>query len=141
MTLLKLKENRKVNGYSNLNELLDTIFNENLKPNGVQLPPVNVVETEAYFELALAAPGLKKEDFKIALEKDILTISSENKTEETNVKYTRKEFGFSSFSRAFTLPESVDYTNIEASYHQGVLVVKIGKKEEAKILSREIEIK
>ncbi len=145
MTLVKFNENKKVNGYSTFNELLDSIFNDGyaVKPIMHKVPAVNVVETDAHFELALAAPGLNKEDFKIALEKDVLTISAETKQEDKQLlqKYTRKEFGYEAFSRSFTLPDSVDYSKIEASYNQGVLLIKINKKEEAKIQSRQIEIK
>lgn len=145
MTLVKFNNDKKVNDYSTFNELFDSIFNEGFvaKPSAYRAPAVNVEETDAYYELSLAAPGLKKEDFKIALEKDVLTISAETKTEETteSKKFTRKEFNYSNFSRSFNLPDTVDYSKIEASYNQGILAVRINKKEEAKIQSRLIDIK
>jgi len=112
----------------------------NLANHGI--PAVNIVENENGFRLEVAAPGLKKEDFKINLENNVLTISTqkEQKTEETTEKYTRKEFSFSSFRRAFTLPNTVDGEKIGASYTDGVLNITLPKKEEAKKTPRLIEI-
>ena len=145
MTLVKFNDQKKPNGYSTFNELFDSFFNENYLPQkpATRVPAVNVSETEHAFILDLAAPGLKKEDFKIALEKDVLTISADVKTEtkEEGVKFNKKEFSYHAFSRSFNLPELVDYTKIGATYENGVLQVNIPKKEEAKILSRQIEIK
>ncbi len=112
----------------------------NLANHGI--PAVNIVENENGFRLEVAAPGLKKEDFKINLVNNVLTISTqkEQKTEETTEKYTRKEFSFSSFRRAFTLPNTVDGEKIGASYTDGVLNITLPKKEEAKKTPRLIEI-
>ncbi|WP_109437115.1 Hsp20/alpha crystallin family protein [Aquimarina sp. AU119] len=100
-------------------------------------PAVNVKETDEDFYVELAAPGLSKEDFNIELDNDVLTISSETKSEketsENKGKYTRKEFSYSTFKRSFSLPDTVEGTGIEASYENGVLLVTIPKKEEAKI--------
>ncbi|MDD2797702.1 MAG: Hsp20/alpha crystallin family protein [Bacteroidales bacterium] len=96
------------------------------------VPSVNVKENENNFEVEMAAPGLQKADFKIDLNRNLLTISSEKK-EETEVKesnsYTRKEFSYQSFSRSFTLPEIVDSEAISAKYDNGILTVTIPKKE------------
>ena len=115
-----------------------TFFNQDFS-----IPAVNIVEHENGFRLEVAAPGLKKEDFKINLDKQLLTISAqqEQKEEETTEKYTRKEFSFSSFRRSFTLPQSVNGELINASYTDGVLKVELPKKEEAKVQApRLIEI-
>jgi HSP20 family protein len=107
------------------------------------LPSVNVKESEDGYELEVAAPGLKKDDFKINLEKDVLTISSEKKEEKTDNKgYTRKEFSYTSFERSFTLPENkVDYDKVSAKYEDGVLRIGLPKREEAKVKpARAIEI-
>lgn len=105
-------------------------------------PAVNVLEGENEFKIELAAPGLKKEDFKINLENNVLTISAqqEQKNEENTEKYTRKEFSFNSFRRAFTLPNTVDGEQINAAYTDGVLKVELPKKEDAKKTPRTIEI-
>lgn len=98
-------------------------------------PAVNIVETDEDFKVDVAAPGIAKEAFNIALEKDVLTISAENKVEDTKTteKYTRKEFNYSSFKRSFKLPVTVDKNNISASYEHGVLRVALPKREEDKV--------
>jgi HSP20 family protein len=101
---------------------------------GTSVPAVNITESKNAFDVELAAPGLKKEDFKINTDNGIMTISSE-KNEETvseDEKVTRKEFSFSSFQRSFTLPESVRLDKINATYKDGVLKIELPKKEEAK---------
>ncbi|UII75186.1 Hsp20/alpha crystallin family protein [Flagellimonas sp. HMM57] len=97
------------------------------------VPSVNIKDNTEAFELELAFPGFKKEDFKVEVDNDVLTISSEVKSENEEVKdnYTRKEFSFSSFKRAFTLPETVDGNKIDASYEDGILKLTLPKKEEA----------
>ncbi len=94
-------------------------------------PAVNVLETEDAFQIELAAPGLKKEDFKVNIHENTLIISTE-KTTETTGKYTRREFNFSTFKRSFTLPKTVDGEQIVATYTDGVLGLTLPKKEEAK---------
>lgn len=113
--------------------------------NNLTLPSVNIKEDEKGFELELAAPGFDKSDIKIEIDKGVLTISSEkkeeNKAEEKNKHYSRKEFSYQSFRRAFTLPENVDGDIINASYDKGILSVNIPKKEEKTQSTRFIEIK
>lgn len=101
---------------------------------GMNVPAVNIKDREDSFLVELAAPGKKKEDFKLELDNDMLKISSEEKQESVseNEKFTRKEFGYKAFERAFTLPETVDNGKISASYEDGILKVEIPKKEEAK---------
>ena len=98
------------------------------------LPAVNVKETEDDYAIELAVPGLKKEDFKVEINEGILTIAAERKTENEEKKegYTRREFSFTNFTRRFTLPETADENNISASYTDGILVLNLPKKEEAK---------
>ncbi|MCA0230932.1 Hsp20/alpha crystallin family protein [Runella limosa] len=120
-------------------------FNELFAPANLTnygVPAVNIVEGESGFRLEVAAPGLKKEDFKINLENNVLSISAqkEQKNEETTEKYTRKEFSFNSFRRSFTLPNTIDGEKIAATYTDGVLNVELPKKEEAKKTPRLIEI-
>jgi HSP20 family protein len=97
-------------------------------------PAVNVIEKENAFKIELAAPGLKKEDFKVNVHENTLTISTEKKEEKTeNVgKYTRKEFNFSTFKRSFALPKNVDGEKIVAIYNDGVLGLELPKKEQEK---------
>ena len=106
-------------------------------------PLANILEHPDSFELDLAAPGLKKDDFKINLENNVLTISSEvrDEKEEETKNYTRKEFHYSAFSRSFTLPRTVDLDKIKADYENGILKVMLPKKEDARVdIKKEIKI-
>ena len=100
------------------------------------LPLVNILEEEKEFVVEMAAPGMKKNDFKIELEGNLLTISSEtsNQTEEKEGdRYSRREFSYQSFQRSFTLAKDVlDAEKIKAKYEDGVLRLHIPKKEEVK---------
>jgi len=98
------------------------------------VPPVNIKETEQFFAIALVAPGLKKEEFAIEIDKKLLTIShtvNVEATEQEDGKYTRREFTQTSFKRSFTLPENVNEADINASYQDGILTITLPKKEEA----------
>lgn len=97
------------------------------------VPAVNVKESETDFHLELAIPGRKKEDFNIEIEKEVLTISAEQKSENTEQEhtYTKREFSYTAFKKVFTLPESVNVDAINASYEAGVLRFVLPKKEEA----------
>lgn len=98
------------------------------------VPAVNIAEAADHFSIELSAPGFNKEDFKIEVENLTLTISGERKTEkvEEGKTYTRKEFGYGSFKRAFSLPQTVDTDRIEAKYENGILKLGVSKKDEAK---------
>ena len=146
MTLVKFNNGQRKHAVSpRFVDVFDSIFNEQVfSPATInKVPAVNIAETENAFAIELAVPGLKKEDIKINLDKNLLTISAEVKKEETTeVKnYSKKEFSYSSFSRSFTLPESVDQNKIEAAYTDGVLKLTVAKKEEAKVQAREIAVK
>lgn len=95
------------------------------------IPAVNISEEKDRFFIEMAAPGLKKEDFKISVEGDVMTIASEKEEEkkEEGKNFSRKEYNYSSFSRSFTLPETANISNIEAKYADGVLKLTIPKKE------------
>ena len=101
---------------------------------GITLPAVNIKETANDFILELAIPGMKKSDFIIDVENKILSISSEvtKEEEEKNEIYTRREFGYSSFKRTFTLPDSIESDKVKATYEDGILMVTLPKREEAK---------
>ncbi len=107
-------------------------------------PSVNIIEKDDAFTIEVAAPGLRKEDFNIQLDQDLLTISTEIKNEEEvkdQGKFTRREFNYSSFKRSFNLPESVNTADITAAYENGVLMIGLPKREEAQVQpSRLIEI-
>lgn len=109
------------------------------------VPAVNIKEDKDAFNVSLAAPGMKKEDFNIDVEGNMITISceKEEKKEEKEEKYTRKEYNYSSFKRSFTLPEEVNKEKIEARYEDGLLKLALPKKEEAKkmTMSKHIAVK
>ena len=96
----------------------------------LKVPAVNITEQEGEYIVSLAAPGLKKEDFKIDVDGNMLTISSEKEEskEEKDKKFTRKEYNYSSFSRCFTLPEEISQEKIEAKYEDGVLKISLPRK-------------
>jgi len=115
------------------------LFNWGLTNNsntGTTVPAVNIKETANAFEVEMAAPGMTKNDFRVELDNNVLTITSEKNMqneEKDGEKYSRREFSYQSFTRTFTLPkEVVDEDKIEAKYENGVLHLVIPKKEEAK---------
>jgi HSP20 family protein len=124
--------------------LFDDFFNKdifnwglsNFSDTNTTIPGVNIKETADNFEVEVAAPGMSKKDFKIELNGNILTISSEKRNEREDredEKYTRKEFSYQSFYRTFNLPKDVvDVDKIQAKYENGLLQLLIPKKEEAK---------
>jgi len=137
MSLIKRSQN--IPSFSRF--LDDDFFNRdwrlsNFSDSGT-LPAVNIRETKNIFNLEMAAPGMNKDDFKIELDGNMLTISSEKSEEheenKEDEKFSRREFSYQSFQRSFSLPKDVvDADNIEAHYENGVLKLRIPKKEEAK---------
>jgi len=107
----------------------------NLSP--LSMPAANIVENKDHYEVSLAAPGMKKDDFNIDLEGNVLTISAEKeeKIEQKDERYSRQEFNYTSFSRSFTLPQWVNKDKIDATYENGLLRVNLPKTEDAKKLS------
>jgi len=148
MTLIKfnptgnVKSNRLSSGFDGV---LDSIFNDTFFSDQMvsRVPAVNISESKDHYHVELAAPGLKKEDFKLSLERNVLSISveqsQENHQQEHN--YRKKEFSYTSFVRSFTMPDAADEDGIEAKYQNGVLCIEIAKKEEAKMQNRQIKIK
>ncbi|MDD4993163.1 MAG: Hsp20/alpha crystallin family protein [Paludibacter sp.] len=109
--------------------------NRNYSLTNTTLPSVNIKENADAYKVEVAAPGFDKNDFKLQLDHDLLTISSEKKVEteaKEGERFTKREFSYQSFSRSFTLPQTADGDRIEASYENGILNVSIPKKEEAK---------
>jgi HSP20 family protein len=108
------------------------------KENGwntlMNLPAVNISEQKNEYQLSVAVPGMKKDDFKLGVDGNILTISSEKEEtkEEKDKTFTRKEYNYSSFSRSFTLPDDIEKEKIEAIYEEGILKVSLPRKQPAK---------
>lgn len=142
MTLVKFN-NKTRNTAPYFNNVFDSLFSEAINKNqGVnKVPAVNIYEGANEYKIELAAPGLNKEDFKIDLKKDNLSVWAEKKT-QTDVQkdYTRKEFEFNSFARSFVLPEGIDADKISAEYVNGILNITIGKLDEAKNTHKEIVV-
>ena len=114
------------------NRDLPTVFTSNFN-TGITLPKVNIRETKDAYLVDMAVPGLKKSDFLIDLDNQVLSISTqvEESNEQQEEFYTRREFGYSSFKRSFSLPETVNEDEIKATYKDGVLNIHLPKKEEA----------
>ncbi|AKA35004.1 Hsp20/alpha crystallin family protein [Flagellimonas lutaonensis] len=114
------------------NDLAGT-FGSNFN-TGMTLPAVNIRETGDEYLVEMAVPGLQKSDFDISLEDHVLSISAEvdEKEESKQGNYTRREFGYASFKRSFSLPETVEDEQIKAEYKEGVLSIHLPKKEEAR---------
>ena len=116
-------------------ELMDWGSN-NFSSTDTTLPAVNVKETDDAFEIEVAAPGMTKKDFKVNLENNVLTISSERKEEkkeEEKGRFTRREFSYQSFQRSFTIPENmVEGDKISAKYNDGLLCIHLPKREAVK---------
>lgn len=110
----------------------------NWRSSGTTLPAVNVRETNDEFRIEVAAPGMKRDDFKVELDNNVLIISSQREDsreeKDNNGDYTRREFSYQSFQRSFTLPDGkVEGDKIAASYVDGILTVTVPKREEAKL--------
>jgi len=139
----------KSNGIPVMPSIFDDFFRDwslsNYSNTNTTLPAVNIKENDDEFTVEVAIPGMDKKDFKINLENNILTISSEktSENEEKDDKYTRKEYSYQSFERSFNPPKNVvNSEKIIASYKNGELIITIPKREEAKpIPAKLIEIK
>ncbi len=144
MALVKFNGNRGTGVDHWVNDFFNPIFNDSFISDRFisKVPAVNVAETSDAYLIELAAPGLDKSDFKINVDGDVLTISGEKSAEKSSEdkKYSKREYSYTSFTRSFTLPESIDHAKIQASYKDGVLNLEIGKKEEAKAVSKLIEV-
>ncbi len=144
MTLVKVNNPLQ----KSLNSVFDEFFNEmpsflgrDLR-QGFNVPPVNIIENANGYILEVNAPGRNKEDFKIQVENNMLTISSEKKTETKteDAKSVRTEFNYQSFKRSFSLDDKLKTDGIEAKYENGILKLFVPKKEEVKEIAREISV-
>lgn len=139
MTLVR----RNTNYYPSLPNFFNRFFNDDLmdwsnlnySSTNTSLPAVNVMEDDNKYQIEVAAPGMKKDDFNVKIENNQLTISSERKDEKEEKQdgYSRKEFSYQSFQRSFTLPEGHVLTDkISAKYSDGILYIELPKREEVK---------
>lgn len=143
MTLLKKNNGGLVPFRSILSELMDTDgFFPNQHWTKDWVPAVNISETDKNYEIEMAAPGMRKNDFKVAINKGILTVSAERKEEKEEKKknYTRQEYNYNSFQRSFTLPDDVKEEDVKAHYEDGLLKLTIAKKAAAVSKTKEIAV-
>ena len=118
--------------------------NDNRFWGTVRVPSVNITENKDEYNVSLAVPGMKKDDFKIDVNGNMLTISCEKDEtkEDKDKKYTRKEYSYTSFSRSFTLPEEINREKIDARYEDGLLKISLPRKEEVKkFAAKQIAVK
>ncbi len=143
MTLVNFN-NRTRNTAPYFNNVFDGLFTEALNKNTsiTKMPAVNILENAEAYQIEVAAPGLKKEDFQLNVKKDTLSLWVERKATEGGEKkdYSRREFDFNSFARSFMLPESVDADKISAAYTDGVLYITIGKKDQSQNAPKTIAV-
>ncbi len=121
--------------FDDLNSMLrfDDVFKDDFFADDSLMPAMNIKEHKKDFEIELAVPGFNKKDFEVTIEDDVLHVSGEKEIEkeEKEEDFSRKEFSYKSFKRSMMLPASVDFNqNIKASYKDGILKVKLLKKEE-----------
>lgn len=138
---LAKKDSNALTNFPSLSNWFDDLFMNDFPSffssnfnTGISLPKVNIKETSDIYVVEMAVPGMKKSDFNINLDDKMLSISTEREEskEDKDETYTRREFGYSSFKRTFTLPDSVDEGKVNASYNEGILSIHLPKKEEAK---------
>jgi HSP20 family protein len=124
---------------------MDEFFDRGPWGRIINVPAVNVIENTDEYKLSFAVPGMKKNDFKIDIDGNMLTVSAEveERKEEKKDEFTREEYNFSSFNRTFTLPDEVNKEKIEAAYVDGVLKLSLPKKEEAKkaLITKHVPVK
>ena len=145
MSLVKYRNGARGYYPSNMGGLLERFFNDSLYDNTqVQsfIPEVDILESEKTYELHFAVPGFDKENFTLAVDDKILTVSGERKFDETKSDKTFKsvQTSYGSFERIFTLPKNINATKIEANYENGILEV-IVPKDETKVLKASIKVK
>ena len=147
MTVVNFKRQPVEKNFNNLVENFFNGFPSILKddvatPGFRQIVPVNIIETESGFEVEVIAPGFQKDQFEISLEKNVLTVSGNRKSENEakTGKHLKKEYGIESFKRSFTVGEHIDTKRINAQYVNGLLRLNLPKKAEVKDPVKQINI-
>ena len=126
-----VKFNNKQIFPSLINEFFNDDFGVNFLNNNHSVPSVNTIENDDSFEIDLAVPGMKKDDFSIELDNNVLIISSETSNNVSNENLRLNEFNYSSFQRSFKIPESVNLDKIKGNYKNGILKVLLPKKKDS----------
>ena len=135
------------NGYTNFDGLMKELFNEIptavnkvVRQDLLNYPPVNITDREKLYMVELLVPGYQKADFAIKLDNNILTVSADAKTENSDEKKIRNEFSLKAFKRSFTLTDKIETEGIEALYENGILKIGLPKKESATQPTKEISV-
>lgn len=147
MTLVRMQrplEMQNAFGYRNLSEVMNNLFAEERVSNHqyFAIPPANIIESKFDFRIEISVPGFEKTDFKIDLDKNLLTVSLDKKMDENNdEKFNLKEYSYNTFSRSFRISEKINTEKINAIYKNGILQIILPKREEAiEKPTREIKI-
>lgn len=132
--------------FKTLDMFLDNLLTDlpvSNRNNSINFPAVNIIESKDDYQLEFNVPGRNKEDFKITVDKNILTVSFEKKEEskDENKQFIKREFVLQSFKRSFTLDEKINADDINAKYENGILSLTLPKIEEVKVLPKEIAVK
>jgi HSP20 family protein len=148
MTVVNFKHHRPAD--KNFNNLVENFFNgfpsmlkDNVATPGFrQIVPVNIIEQESGFEVEVVAPGFEKDQFEISLDKNVLTVSANLKSENEakTGKHLKREYGFQSFKRSFSVGEHIDTEHINAQYVNGILRLNLPKRVEVKEPVKQINI-
>jgi HSP20 family protein len=138
-----IKRNKDLSSFGFLNP--ENFFPFDFINPAREFPAVNICEDNKNYSVDVVAPGFKKGDFKVNVENDILTISAESKTEsntkeEDGRQYSRREYGYHSFTRSFTLPDNTEEDNITANYEDGILKLNIPKSVQQEKVTKKIEV-
>ena len=125
---------QRTNGYKTFSDLVNEMFNEERACTNqfIAIPPANIIESKFDFRIEIAAPGFEKSDFKIDLDKNLLTVSLEKPVDENNEEtYNIREYNFNSFNRSFRISDKINTEKINAIYKNGLLQIVLPKREEA----------
>lgn len=141
MTIIRMQQRPR---FANLlDSFIEREFSTGFERNCGSVPSTNIIERNDQYEIQLAVPGMSKEDFKMEVENNVLSISYEKKEEENKQEenYLRREYSLEGFTRSFTIPKHADAENIKARYESGMLYVAIPREDPEKLkLSKRIEI-
>jgi HSP20 family protein len=139
--LSRRNEGRAMDPWRNIFDI--DFFGSRFPQGGTSLPAVNISEDDKSYTVELVSPGFKKEDFKIKVDDDVLTISAETKKESTegsSKEYSRREYSYNSFTRSFRLPENAKDNEISARYNDGILEIQIPKSNTQVKATKEISV-
>ena len=136
MALVKLNPRngqlrRQEDSFFNYSDLLNNFFNDDYNATKNSNPKVNVKEEDGMFELEMAIPGVSKKEIEINVNSDVLKISHSSSDQKVETDFSHREFGYSNFERSFRPPDSIDVEKIDAKMENGILRIKLPKKEEA----------